>query len=628
MWGKYLKYRPEIDGLRAIAVLPVILFHAGFEVFSGGYVGVDVFFVISGYLITTILIDAIEQNSFSLFDFYERRARRILPALFFVMTACIPFAWVWMLPSQMEDFSQSLIAVTLFVSNFLFWLESGYFESAAEEKPLLHTWSLAVEEQYYLVFPIFLLLGWRLGRDRFFWLIAIMSLFSLSLAEWGSRYFPSANFFLAPMRAWELFAGSMVAVLIKKRGIQSNQWMSMLGLLGIGFAIFTYSASTPFPSVWALFPVIGTVLIILHGDQRTVVGRMLTFKGFVGIGLVSYSAYLWHQPLFAFARLRVLGEPDGGLMLLLSGATLILAYMTYRLVEQPFRNKARFSQRTIFMVSGAVMIVFVILGWQLPKHHSNKFFDLKYSEELIEAEKEARFEPLQDICTSKGWDQCNDPVAGKTNILIIGDSHGVDGLNAMYFATEAMRSELSFSMATLPGCPPAKDIDGLVSERFPNLEKCRTLNAEKRFNPVFLGQYDLIVISTLLGWYDETHLMAYVDYLHKVYSGEVIVFGAAFNFKDELPAYFNAGVWVDGSAEFFQYDPRPKEAELERVVRDAGFEFLSKQAVFCSGETCNFGSREGGLMSYDSSHLSLAYAQALGQAWAEKIRATIEKAKP
>lgn len=160
-----MKYRAEIDGLRALAVIPVILFHAGFEVFSGGFVGVDVFFVISGYLITTILIKDIEKKRFSIINFYERRARRILPALFFMMLICIPFALIWMLPNQIRDFSSSLIAVSLFVSNFLFWLQSGYFAEVAEQKPLLHTWSLAVEEQYYVLFPIFLILAWRFGKN-------------------------------------------------------------------------------------------------------------------------------------------------------------------------------------------------------------------------------------------------------------------------------------------------------------------------------------------------------------------------------------------------------------------------------------------------------------------------------
>lgn len=159
-----MNYRREIDGLRALAVLPVILFHAGFETFSGGFVGVDVFFVISGYLITTIILSELEQGKFSIANFYERRARRILPALFFVLLVCIPFAWFWLLPSDMIDFSKSLVAVSVFASNIMFWRESGYFDTAAELKPLLHTWSLAVEEQYYVFFPLFLILFWKLGK--------------------------------------------------------------------------------------------------------------------------------------------------------------------------------------------------------------------------------------------------------------------------------------------------------------------------------------------------------------------------------------------------------------------------------------------------------------------------------
>ncbi len=156
-----MDYRREIDGLRALAVLPAILFHAGFETFSGGFVGVDVFFVISGYLIATIILAELEQDKFSIVNFYERRARRILPALFLVMFVCIPFAWLWLLPSDMKDFSQSLVAVSVFASNFLFLRESGYFDTAAELKPLLHTWSLAVEEQYFVIFPLFLMLTWQ-----------------------------------------------------------------------------------------------------------------------------------------------------------------------------------------------------------------------------------------------------------------------------------------------------------------------------------------------------------------------------------------------------------------------------------------------------------------------------------
>ena len=205
-----MTYRREIDGLRALAVLPVILFHAGFPTFSGGFVGVDVFFVISGYLITSIILAERQAGTFTLVGFYERRARRILPALFVVMGVCSVFSWLWLLPSDMKMFSQSLVAVPAFASNILFYLTSSYFEPAAELKPLLHTWSLSVEEQYYLLYPIMLLIAWRFGKR---WIVAVLILLtgmSLAAAHYGSTTDPSFTFFLLPTRGWEILIGALV----------------------------------------------------------------------------------------------------------------------------------------------------------------------------------------------------------------------------------------------------------------------------------------------------------------------------------------------------------------------------------------------------------------------------------
>lgn len=218
-----MKYRPEIDGLRAVAVIPVIFFHAGVSAFNGGFVGVDVFFVISGYLITTIILSEMEQGTFSLINFYERRARRILPALFLVILVSLPFAWLWLIPSDMRDFSQSLVAVSTFSSNILFWRESGYWDAASEMKPLLHTWSLAVEEQYYVLFPLFLMLVWRF-RKR--WILASFMLvagISLATAQWGAYHQPSATFYLLLTRGWEPAIGAGIAFyfLYRKQAIQT-----------------------------------------------------------------------------------------------------------------------------------------------------------------------------------------------------------------------------------------------------------------------------------------------------------------------------------------------------------------------------------------------------------------------
>ncbi len=416
-----MKYRAEIDGLRALAAIPVILFHAGFELFSGGFVGVDVFFVISGYLITTILIEDIENKRFSIVNFYERRARRILPALFFVMLVCIPFAWMWMLPSQMKDFSQSLVAVSLFASNILFWQESGYFDAAAEEKPLLHTWSLAVEEQYYVLFPIFLILAWRFGKSRVFWMIVVMAAISLLLSEWEWRKQPTANFYLAPTRAWELFAGSIAAFVVQKQGVQKNNLLALVGLVAIIFSIFFYDETTPFPSVYALVPVLGVVLLVLYAEKETIAAKLLSTKGIVGIGLISYSAYLWHQPLFAFARIRSLEHPSLLYMSVLSLSSLLLAYFSWRFIEAPFRNNNFVTRSQIFSVSGTFLIAFMIFGYAGHKEIINSNYSIeKFSNwrdiNPCAVTQNNTAENLTDNILS----EC---LEGDTNYILLGDSH-------------------------------------------------------------------------------------------------------------------------------------------------------------------------------------------------------------
>jgi len=370
-----LNYRPEIDGLRALAVLPVILFHAGFQLFSGGYVGVDIFFVISGYLITLIIIEDIDNKRFSLINFYERRARRILPTLFFVILISIPFAWMWMLPEQMKGYSKSIVSTIFFASNFLFWRESGYFDQVTEEKPFLHTWSLAVEEQYYIFFPIFILLALRFGKNRVFWAITFFAAASLLLSEWGWRNNPLGNFYLAPTRAWELLVGSISAFIIQKNGVKSRGTLAMFGLLMILFSIFFYSEKTPFPSFYALVPVVGTALLVLYAGKETFVARILSLRVFVGIGLVSYSAYLWHQPLFAFTRIKLEEAPNQYVLLSLSLASILLAIFTWKYIEKPFRNKSVIKIKAFTYL--VLIFSFLFISFALSGYFTNGFKDEK-----------------------------------------------------------------------------------------------------------------------------------------------------------------------------------------------------------------------------------------------------------
>ena len=362
-----MMYRREVDGLRTIAILPVILYHAGYSLFSGGFVGVDVFFIISGYLITSILIAELGANNFSILNFYERRARRILPALFFVMLVCLPFAWLWLLPNDLKRFSLSLATVSLFSSNILFWRESGYFDAAAEIKPLLHTWSLAVEEQYYLFFPVLLMATWRWGRRWVLSILALIFIVSIALACWGSEARPIAAFFLLPTRGWELLIGSFCAFYLHNRPLQVStspvrEAAAGAGLLLILYSVFFFDHKIPFPSAYTLVPTLGAALIILFATRDTLTGKLLGTKLFVGIGLISYSAYLWHQPLFAFARNESTGEPSHFLMSTLALASLLLAFVSWKYVEAPFRQKGRVSRKGIAYFSALGTFFFCSIG--------------------------------------------------------------------------------------------------------------------------------------------------------------------------------------------------------------------------------------------------------------------------
>ena len=450
-----MKYRKEIDGLRALAVMPVILFHADFTAFSGGFIGVDIFFVISGYLITTIIQAELEQAKFSIVNFYERRARRILPALFLVMLACIPFAWFWLLPSDMKAFSQSLVAVSVFASNILFWHESGYFDTATELKPLLHTWSLAVEEQYYVLFPLFLMLLWKLGKRWMLILLGLVFVISLALAQWAAYAYPAAAFYLLPTRGWELLIGAFAAFYLsqanrKKFGKDLSEVGSWLGVTLIFFAVFTYRKSTPFPGLYALVPTIGAALIILFATELTLVGKLLSNRLLVGIGLISYSAYLWHQPLFSFARYISSNELNIFIMSLLFLGVLVLATITWRFVEQPFRRKGAVSSFLVFTTAGVISIFFIVIGevGNFNEGFPQRFDSLYRSinKKLVSDGKDRQIAIKADIChfnnlTKIGVDNflkqwnCrtdNNVISLKRIPLIVtGDSHSADQVVAL-----------------------------------------------------------------------------------------------------------------------------------------------------------------------------------------------------
>lgn len=478
-----MKYRSEIDGLRTLAVLPVILFHAAIPGFSGGYVGVDIFFVISGFLVSKIIYEEIVIGNFSIVAFYERRARRILPALFFVSILCIPFAWMWMLPGELKSFSQTLIAVNLFSSNILFaWQANDYFASGAEFNPLLHTWSLAVEEQFYIFFPLVLLLLRHTGKRVILATIALLSLLSLVLAQVASSWQPTYNFYLLPSRAWEFGIGALLAIgggALPLRTPRLANVLSGLGLALILYPVFTFTAETPFPSVWTLLPVVGTALVIGCAGPSTLVGRILSLRPMVWIGLLSYSAYLWHQPLFAFARVRLSGEVPEWLFGVLVIASFALAYFSWRVVETPFRyNRKFFTRKVIFSFSIATSAAFIAFG--VIGTVSGGLL-LRFSDPVVAAGigKSLQGNPgLDPVCTGN-WPVPDKRYRGAKppTAVLWGDSfamHLVQGL-------ESANPGLSFVQMTRPTCGPFVGLGPIKTGRpMEWTEKCVTFNDHVR----------------------------------------------------------------------------------------------------------------------------------------------------
>lgn len=362
-----LKYRPEVDGLRAIAVLPVVLYHADLPAFSGGFVGVDVFFVISGYLIATIILIERREGQFSLVGFYRRRILRIFPALFVMMVVCYPIGWLLLGPSAMKEFAGSILASTLFFANIYFLGVSGYFATAAELKPLLHNWSLSLEEQFYMLLPAVMLLTWRHGAKLQAALLLLLAGLSLGIAQWQVQQGNTAPaFFLLHARMWELIVGVLAAYWLAspagQRILLSGRYrhLAILGIALILFAVFNFDGNSPFPGLAALLPCAGAVAIIIFATPSSLAGTLLAWRPMVFIGLISYSLYLWHYPLLAFTRIAT-GSESIALMLgicLLAG---MIAYLSWRFVERPAR-RLNLSHSKLFGSATATMLVLGVFG--------------------------------------------------------------------------------------------------------------------------------------------------------------------------------------------------------------------------------------------------------------------------
>lgn len=426
-------YRPEIDGLRALSVIAVILFHSGIGNFSRGFIGVDIFFVISGYLITRLIVEQLEQGSFRFADFYERRTRRILPALFFILLCTIVPAWLWMSPGDLEKYAVTSIAAVFFVANMSLWQNIDYFHDTAIENPLLHLWSLSVEEQYYLVFPLIVLLIWKYRPKWMMLAFILAALLSLAISEWGWRNAAVANYYLSITRAWELLAGAICAVLLARRHFAPNHLWSITGLALVLGSLFAPGPDWPVPSVYTVMPIGGTMLIILFGSQGSLAQRMLSVRPLVGTGLISYSLYLWHQPILAFVNMRTLDKPSIELIGLSIATAFVLGWATWRWVEKPFRNSATGLEKKMPIVLPMALMAtavvaasaLAIAGDGLPSRMNRSVVKLaSYNVENLVEETQRCFENMTPVMNLSSFCRIGKR-DGAPSIALIGDSHAL-----------------------------------------------------------------------------------------------------------------------------------------------------------------------------------------------------------
>ena len=637
-------YRPDIDGLRALAVLGVILFHAGFFWVPGGYIGVDVFFVISGYLITGILKRELAAGEFSFARFYERRARRILPALLVVLAATVAACSALMFPDDARVVARSAVMVLAFSANFLFWRgveprTGDYFAHQLHEQPLLHTWSLGVEEQYYLLFPLALFMIWRIRSGHVWPALIAGTAASFALCAWLTPRDETSAFYLLPTRVWELLAGGLLAW---RGGTSMPARRDVHGLIALsGFALIVipmayYDSWTPFPGIYAAAPVLGTVVLIRYAPGSAI-GQLLAYRPIVFVGLISYSAYLWHQPLFALARYTSLSDDIGtATALALCAATLVLAAITWRWVETPFRDRRRVPARAIAWASVAGIIAVALPATLLG------FGDGAPRRTPVAAGAVGRAVlSLFTDCTSSlqltarlGSGCLLDPSSSAPpSFLVVGDSHA----DALFpaFARVSQDTGRQGRLLQHIGCSPLlveTDVPAPAPECLAMLAEARALAADARIDGVFLvARFDTEYFARDLfaGRLAKT-IGDFAKSGATVYVVKQAPEQPHFRKRRYLRAFLRRRFFgQDPSAVIAQQSVTLAEHRRSRAFTDGVFEtfttdervrFIDIVPAFCDAERCRVGTSDGPYYS-DGDHLNTTGALFVSDRIAAQFRA-------
>lgn len=610
--GAAIRYRRDIDGLRALAILPVLLFHAHVPGFSGGYVGVDIFFVISGFLITGIIAREVDDGRFSLVRFYERRFRRILPALTLMMVAVLgAAAWLY-LPGDVEGVPKSALAATVFASNLWFFADTGYFAGGADVKPLLHTWSLAVEEQYYIGFPVLLMLLARFAPRWRTVVVAMTAAGSLALCIAMQRDPTGFAFYLLPARAWELFAGALLA--LGAAPVAQPRWLreaiAWAGCGAIAVAVAVYDRSTLFPGMAALLPVAGAAAL-LHAAPGTSMGRLLAMPPLVGVGLLSYSLYLWHWPLIVFTEYATDLPLAGWTRVAVIGGAFVAAFLSWRFVEQPFRDTHRISARGIFAFTGGAMAL--VGGLSLALLAAGPWPSRFAPAVLAQIAGRDDVSPERGRCHDsfvRGAQPCTLGAATTPDALLWGDSHGVELAHAL--GEQARAEGRSLIQRTASSCPPVLDYEAKDARcGAANRATFDAIRADPRIRRVYLAAF------WGNGDFDDATFVARLDRTIRALRAEgrqVTIIGPVppqpFDVPRRLAHLAHAGdaagaTGVDRAA----IEARTRHLRaLFAAWQARGATYIDPIRALCSADHCAI-ERDGEPLYFDTHHLSVAGAR-------------------
>lgn len=624
-----LKYRADIDGLRAVAVLSVVAFHASSRLLSGGFVGVDIFFVISGYLISKIILSELKDGTFSFWHFYSRRIRRIFPALILVLASSWAAGYIWLPPSDYESLGKHIVAGAGFVANIGYWLETGYFDTASDLKPLLHLWSLGVEEQFYVVWPLILLASWKLlGNFGRVIVVALVASFAMNVVLIQSD--PADAFYLPVSRFWELLVGGGLAWLSVSQNASSfsvsektRHAISITGAILILVALFGINKAMLFPGWWALLPVVGAALLIFAGPAAIVNKQVLSRQPVVFVGLISYPLYLWHWPMFAFTRIA---GYDFKYRAAATVVAFVLSYLTYRYFEQPIRSGTLKTNRKVPIILSILIFCIGCVGAATYQSagYAKRFPD--YIANVI------RYEKIFDLGAWRSGtcfnlktadyehnfaETCSGDIAQHRDgaIFLWGDSIAA----SFYPGLAKVQAERGRALAqyTTSNCPPFLEFDD------PNNKHCRSVNqyvtkmiSDLKPETVVLSGY--WIKYTKHAGYDEDFnvpdlLAKTVAFLQSQGVKRIIVVGplpfwrpqlpktvfAEWTIHKEIPTPAMSSIGLE--ADSFAFDK-----EMAAKVRPLGVEYVSAMEILCDGKACmtRVGEDWRDLSTFDTMHLT------------------------